>query len=211
MHDHLGLNLNKHAWMTVYLMKTIVWDIDDVLNDSTRIWLEHCWLPAHHDCTLKYENVTENPPHRLLGVTREEYLESLDEFRLSAQAGAMIPEKHLITWFRKKGSGFRHIALTARPRKTVSPALDWMLRYFGNWFQTFSFVPAGRPGEAPGHPDHNKAGFLSWLGKADYFIDDNHENVKAARQLGIAAFLVSRPWNNSGLTLRDILQNELMK
>jgi uncharacterized HAD superfamily protein len=192
-------------------IKTIVWDIDDVLNSSTKTWLENCWLPAHSGCTLKYEDITENPPHRLLGVTREEYLESLDEFRHSSQAEAMIPEKHLINWFREDGSRFRHIALTARPRKTVSPAIEWMLKYFGEWFQTFSFVPAERPGEAPGHPDRDKAGFLKWLGKADYFIDDNHENVKAARHLGIAAFLVSSPWNKSELTLRDIVENKLKK
>jgi hypothetical protein len=192
-------------------MKTIVWDIDDVLNDLTKQWLEKNWLPARPGCTLKYEDITKNPPHHLLGVSMEEYLESLDNFRLSSCASAMIPDAYLITWFRKKGSGFRHIALTARPRKTVSPALDWMLRYFGEWFQTFSFVPAERPGETPGHPDHDKAGFLSWLGKADYFVDDNHENVKSAQHLGIAAFLVSCPWNSGGLTLGDILENELIK
>jgi hypothetical protein len=190
-------------------MKTIIWDIDDVLNDLTKQWLEISWLPSHPGCTLKYEDVTDNPPHLLLGVTREEYLESLDEFRLSSRAGEMMPEIFLINWFRENGSRFRHIALTARPRKTVPPAVDWMLRHFGEWFQTFSFVPAERPGEAPGHPDRDKAGFLSWLDKADYFIDDNDGNVTAAGHLGIATFLVSRPWNNGGLTLENILENGL--
>jgi len=190
-------------------MKTIIWDIDDVLNDSTRTWLENCWRQAHPECTLKIDDLTENPPHRLLGIPKEEYLASLDAFRLSPQARAMVPDAHLIAWFRDNGSRFRHIALTARSRKTVSPAIDWMVLHFGEWFQTFSFVPAERRGEAPGHPDHDKAGFLSWLGKADYFIDDNHENIKAARFLGIEAFLVSRPWNKGGLALRDIVENEL--
>jgi len=190
-------------------MKTIIWDIDDVLNDSTRTWLEKCWLPAHPECALKFENLSENPPHRLLGVTREEYLASLDAFRLSPHAHAMEPDGRLIEWFRKDGSRFRHIALTARPRKTVSPAIDWMLRHFGQWFQTFSYVPAERPGEAPGHPDHDKAGFLSWLGKVDYFIDDNAENVNAARQLGIEALQVAQPWNRGGLSLDRIVSREL--
>jgi hypothetical protein len=190
-------------------MKTIIWDIDDVMNDSARTWLEKCWLPTHPGCMLKFEGLAENPPHRLLGIHKEEYLKSLDEFRLSPQAGAMIPDAHLLEWFRKNGSRFRHIALTARPRKTVSPAIDWMLRYFGQWFQTFSFVPSERPGEAPGHPDNQKNDFLAWLGKADYFIDDNSDNVNAARHLGIAAFLVSRPWNSGGMALGDIVKEEL--
>jgi hypothetical protein len=190
-------------------MKTIIWDIDDVLNDLTQQWLMKSWLPTHPECTLKFEDLTENPPHRLLGTTKEEYLASLDAFRLSPQAHAMVPDAHLIIWFRANGNRFRHIALTARPRKTVSPAIDWMLRHFGEWFQTFSYVPAARPGEAPGHPDTHKAGFLSWLGKIDYFIDDNTENVNAARQLGIAAFQVTQPWNRDGLTLGSITENEL--
>lgn len=190
-------------------MKTIVWDIDDVLNDLTQQWLEKCWLTSHPECTVRFEDLEENPPHRVLGISSAEYLASLDAFRLSPIVGAMLPDALLMTWFRDNGIRFRHIALTARPRKTVSPAIDWMLRYFGEWFQTFSFVPAARPGEAPGHPDHNKAAFLEWLSKADYFIDDNTENVKAARHLGIAAFLVSRPWNSEGLTLGDIVENKL--
>lgn len=27
--------------------KTIAWDVDDVLNDSMRAWLEHCWMWVH--------------------------------------------------------------------------------------------------------------------------------------------------------------------
>jgi len=190
-------------------VKTIIWDIDDVLNDCMRTWLEKCWLPAHPERLMKFEEIRENPPHRLLGVAREEYLASLDAFRLSPQAQAMVPDVHLMAWFRNHGFSFRHIALTARPRKTVSPAIEWVLRHFGEWFQTFSFVPAQRPGDAPGHPDRDKAGFLSWLGKADYFIDDSPENVESAQCLGIAAFLVARPWNKGGLPLWSIVENEL--
>lgn len=191
-------------------MKTIVWDIDDVLNDLTKKWLEKGWLPSHRDCTLKYEDVTENPPHQLLDITKSEYLQSLDEFRLSPQAGTMLPDVNLINWFRKYGLLFRHIALTARPRKTISPAIDWMLRYFGEWFQTFSFIPAERPGEPPGHPDREKREFLSWLGKADYFIDDSVYNVEKAKSFGIQTFLAAQPWNSSNLKIMDIL-NTIMK
>ena len=168
-------------------------------------------MPSHPNCTLTYESVTENPPHRLLGVERGEYLDSLDSFRMSPQAQAMIPETHLLNWFKKKGACFRHIALTARPRKTVSVAVEWVLCHFGEWIQTVSFVPAERPGEPLGHPDRDKGGFLSWLGKAVYFVDDNPGNVTAAKELGIEAFLVSCPWNSGGSALRDIVETGLKK
>jgi hypothetical protein len=187
-------------------MKTIVWDVDDALNDLMKTWFEFSWLPSHPECRLRYENLSENPPDKLLNIERVEYLDSLDRFRLSSQAANMSPDVNVVNWFEKYGTRFRHIALTARPRRTVSPLVEWMMRHFGNWFQTFSFVPSERPGEPPGHPDRNKRDVLSWLAKVDYYIDDSPENVKAAEQLGITAFAVARPWNRSKTMMGEILE-----
>ncbi len=187
-------------------MKTIVWDIDDVLNNFTREWLESCWLPAHPGSRLTYDDLTENPPHQLLGIGRNDYLQSLDQFRLSPRAKAMVPDRYLIDWFRKNGLQYRHIALTARPRKTVNPAFEWVIRHFGEWFQTLSFIPTDRPGEPLAHPDRDKSDFLLWLGKADYFIDDSPGNIAAAKKLNMKAFLVSHPWSREGQALKDILE-----
>ncbi|MBN2124208.1 MAG: hypothetical protein JW821_07940, partial [Deltaproteobacteria bacterium] len=96
-------------------MKTIIWDIDDVLNDMMRTWFEDRWFPSHPGCTLVYDGITENPPHALLGVTLSEYLSSLDEFRLSREAGEMAPVPEVMDWFRTHGERFRHMALTAAP------------------------------------------------------------------------------------------------
>lgn len=186
-------------------MKTIVWDVDDVLNDLMRAWFEGEWRPSHSECRLAYADLKENPPHRLLGVERAEYLDSLDRFRLSAHAENMSPDAVLLKWFEHWGRHFRHIALTARPEQTVYPALKWTLHHFGRWFQTFSFVPSERPGQLSTRSDKSKKDFLVWLGRADYFIDDCPGNVEAAANLGLSSFLVSRPWNNGGLELIDIL------
>jgi FMN phosphatase YigB (HAD superfamily) len=188
-------------------MKTIVWDIDDVLNDLTRAWFETEWLPLHPACRLGYDALNVNPPHALLGVSEAEYLASLDRFRLSPESASREPDKALVTWFRERGDQYRHIALTARPRETVFPALQWLLRHFGAWFQTFGFVPSRRPGQSSGQPDCAKGDYLSWLGKADFFIDDHPKHCRAAQELGIASFLVAQPWNESRSTLRDILES----
>jgi len=186
-------------------MKTIIWDIDDILNDLTRSWLNNAWLPAHPDCPMHYDILTQNPPHNLLGIDKTEYLVSLDTFRLSAKAEEMVPDAHVMEWFSSHGEKFRHIALTARPRGTVAVAIAWVLKHYGKWFQTFSYVPAQRPGEPLGHPDLEKHEFLSWLSKADVFIDDSPHNVEEAGKLGIQSFLAAQPWNNSTYTLIDIL------
>jgi hypothetical protein len=188
-------------------MKTIVWDIDDVLNDLTRAWFETEWLPKHPVCRLGYEALNANPPHELLGVSESEYLQSLDRFRWSPQAASREPDQALVRWFRGCGDQYRHIALTARPTQTVFPALQWLLRHFGAWFQTFGFVPSRRPGQTSGQPERTKGDYLAWLGRADIFIDDHPEHCRAAQQLGIRSFLVAQPWNESRSTLGDILES----
>ena len=187
-------------------MKTIVWDVDDVLNDLTRAWFENEWVPLHPACRLGYHELKTNPPHQLLGVSKEEYLASLDRFRLSQAATSRAPDTALLNWFRAHGDQYRNIALTARPRETVCPALQWLLGHFGEWFQTVAFVPSERPGQSFRQPDRSKADYLAWLGKADFLIDDTAENCSAAEKLGIRSFLVAQPWNESRLSMRDILK-----
>jgi hypothetical protein len=160
----------------------------------------------HPDCRLGYHELKTNPPHELLGVSKEEYLASLDRFRLSPDAASRAPDNALVDWFRAHGDQYRHIALTARARETVCPVLQWLLGHFGEWFQTFGFVPSKRPGQSSGQPDRGKGDYLAWLGKADFFIDDSPDNCLAAEKLGIGSFLVAQPWNESRLTIRDILK-----
>ena len=59
-------------------LKTIAWDVDDVLNNLMRAWFEEKWLIDHPECNLLYEGLTENPPHRLLETNVDNYLKSLD-------------------------------------------------------------------------------------------------------------------------------------
>lgn len=188
------------------MMKTIVWDIDDVLNDLTRTWFKLVWSKENPGTSMKYEQLSENPPDKLLGIERREYLASLDEFRLSPEADAMQPDTEVLKWFDTWGDKYRHLALTARPIRTVSPAVAWLMRNYGEWFQTVSFVPSSRPDENPRQPDRSKSDFLAWLGKADYFIDDHAQNVAGTTGLGIRAFLVAQPWNDSSLGLNEILK-----
>jgi hypothetical protein len=187
-------------------MKTIVWDIDDVLNDLMRSWFEISWKKDHAGTSIIYADIKENPPHKFLGMDELEYLISLDKFRLSPEAAEMKPDRAVLGWFKDDGASYRHIALTARPIKTVAPAVKWLMRHYGEWFQTVSFVPSKRPDEQPRQPDKSKADFLSWIGRVDYFIDDLDRHVNEAAGLGIRSFLVAQPWNDSKLRLTEILE-----
>jgi len=187
-------------------MKVIVWDVDDVLNDLMKNWLE--WFRKMKNIKITYDEITENPPHKILNISLEEYQQSLDKFRLSEYYQKMPPVKEVFMWFEKYGHKFRHIALTATPLQSAPSTAQWVLRHFGKWIRTFHFVPSKRNEVIPEY-EKDKSDFFKWFIKADVFIDDNPENVDKAKKVGINAWLWKRPWNRATKDWNEIL-NELI-
>ncbi|HOS40467.1 MAG TPA: hypothetical protein PLG31_12080 [Spirochaetota bacterium] len=187
-------------------MLTIAWDVDDVLNDLMRTWFEAEWLTRYPLCEISYNDISENPPHGLLGVSREEYLCSLDRFRQSDAYLAMEPVGPVMEWFRSYGERFRHIAVTAVPRTAAHRSAQWVVGRFGDWIRTFHFVPSARPGATIPAYDRGKGEFLRWLGRADVFIDDDEGNIASADGLDVRCLLFPRPWNGAaGKTIEEAL------
>jgi phosphoglycolate phosphatase-like HAD superfamily hydrolase len=187
-------------------MLTIVWDIDDVLNDLMRSWFTQAWLPTHSGCLLAYSEITENPPVNVLGISRSEYLESLDVFRVSELAQRMQPNPHVLDWLQSYGSEYRHVALTARPLQSAPHAAEWLFRHFGAYMRTFGIVPTRLAASEPSY-DRDKAEFLRWLGKADVLVDDSEENIIAAEKLGVCGVLYPQAWNGCRQTVQEVLQS----
>ena len=187
-------------------MLTLAWDVDDVLNDLMRTWLEVWWRPQHRGCTLKYKDIKENPPHQLLGIELDEYLQSLDEFRLSGCYEQMQPNPEVLKWFEKDGSAFRHIAVTSVPRVAGPISSSWVIRHFGDWIRTLHFVPSARRDHVLPEYDTTKADCLKRLNPVDIFIDDSEHHLMGLTKTGIRYFLVSRPWNTSTLKTQDLLR-----
>jgi hypothetical protein len=185
-------------------MKTIVWDVDDVLNTLLATWLETAWRPTHPSCTVTCAQLTENPPQRLLGITAAEYRQSLDEFRLN-RFGQLHPVAEIVAWFETHGGNFRHIALTATPLHTAPGSAAWVMRHFGRWIRTFAVVPSPRPDDLGPAYDRSKADYLRWWGQADILVDDHPAHVIAAQKLGLTGLLVVQPWNQNGLTTSQLL------
>ena len=175
-------------------MLTIAWDVDDVLNDLMRTWLEQEWRPRHAGCRVSYDELRANPPHDVLGVSLPEYLESLDEFRRTRYP-ELAPVLEAAAWFERHGEAYRHIAVTAVPMECAPLSAAWVMRHFGRWIRSFHVVPSKRPGIKLPAYDNTKQDFLGWLGKADIFVDDHTANVDAARRAGLRALLMPRPWN----------------
>ena len=190
-------------------MVNIVWDRDDVLNDLMRCWLERWWKPAHPECKVCYEDLTENPPHRILGVSLEKYLASLDEFRLSDQAAMVEPDPEVLAWFKRYGHLHRHMVLSATSLETAPAAAAWTFRHFGAWIRSFHLIPALRDNQPIPQYDADKGAYLHWLGKGDVLVDDSPINLESARRYGTTGVLVPRPWNSADGGINDVLERLL--
>lgn len=186
-------------------MKTIVWDIDDVLNDLMRVWLEEFWLGDASKKRISYAEIKENPPQRLLAVDKKEYLASLDDFRLSGRYNRLKPIEEIKAWFTANGSKCRHVALTRVPVAVAHISAGWVMKNFGSWIRSFHFIPSWRAGENPPAYDENKGTYLDYFGKADLLIDDTLENIAAAQKAGVRTLIFPRPWNESKLTVAQAL------
>lgn len=186
-------------------MKTIVWDVDDVLNNLMQEWFEKWWLPSRKDCPIQYNQIKENPPCKLLGINNFEYLTSLDEFRLSDLGKNMAPIPEVLTWFHQHGECCRHIALTSTPLKTARISAAWVMRHFGFWIRSFNFVPSLRENDCFPVYDASKQEYLRWWGRADILVEDDSRNADAARTLGIETIIIPRPWNSCQATIAEAL------
>jgi len=184
---------------------TIVWDVDDVLNDLTWCWFHECWLPHHPGCAVTYAEIHQNPPHELLGVGLEEYLASLDAFRLSERARHLTPNPAIARWLLEHGEPFRHMALTARPLAFAGGAAEWVFRHFGAHIRCYGVVPTRLDPAAPVY-DRDKADFLRWFREADYFIDDAEANIAAVAGLGVKTILFPQAWNGATHSVDDALK-----
>jgi hypothetical protein len=191
-------------------MQTIVWDVDDVLNNLMHAWFTGAWMKEHPEWEIGYSGLTENPPHFVLGVAREHYLASMDAFRKTEPGIHLTPNAEVLDWFRQCGSRFRHIALTARPLETAPEVASWVMRHFGSWIRCFGIVPT-RVGDNVPMYDRGKGDYLRWLGKGDVLVDDGEENLDQATALGLRAVTWPQPWNRSTQDTTSTLLELTMK
>ena len=187
------------------LRPTVVWDVDDVLNDLMASWLEQAWAPAHPDQPVAYAQVLANPPHELLGIDRGAYLASLDDFRTGDGYAAMLPNPRILAWLDVNGECCHHVALTATALGAAPSTSAWVLRHFGRWIREFAFVPADRPGEDLPRFDADKGAWLARLGVPAVLVDDGPANLAAATAAGAATIRWPQPWNSGTGSQEDAL------
>jgi len=186
-------------------MKTVIWDVDDVLNDLMDAWLQTWWRPSHPDCGLTPAGLTANPPHGLLQIPLDQYLASLDAFRDSPRGRDLDPSPLCLAWFARHGHLARHLALTAVPLWAAPLSAAWVMRHFGRWIRFFSVVPSARPGDEAPVIHRTKAEAMAMLRGPLLFVDDHPHHIAAARAIGVDAYLFPRPWDDATGTAAQTL------
>ena len=183
----------------------LVWDIDDVLNQ----FMLHCLPRFPSQRQLRYEELTVNPPHELLGISKEQYLATLDASR--ADLYQIPPRPEIMSFFDRHGAKFHHAAVSAVPLQFAPCSAQWLLSHFGKWIQSFIFIPSPRPGmNMLSQQFHTKGEALKSLNSEAILIDDAPANVLDANKNGFEARLFPAPWNeNRKLSINDFLNNLL--
>lgn len=179
--------------------------MDDVLNSLMLEWFTFHQSQIDPFKKINYKQIIQNPPNEIFNLRKNEYFSSLDQFRNSEKGKNLKPNQIIVDWLINEGENFRHIALTARPLNTIPVLSEWLFKYFGNWIRMFAFVPSHRECENIVKYDEKKAEFLQWLDKADFFIDDNWDNVRMAKEIGVRSFLYPQSWNGGEMTIQEIL------
>ena len=188
-------------------MKTIVWDVDDVLNDLMRLWLEDYQQKHSLKKKLFLKDITENPPLRMIKTSLNEYHRSIDAFRLSGIYGSMEPLRDVVNWFKDHGNRARHIALSSVPLKAAHLSAKWVFENFGQWIRTYHFVPSKRYNEKIPCYDGGKTDYLKWMNRSDIIVvDDNEPSIKGALDLGLKGIIFPRPWNKAEKSIKETLE-----
>lgn len=185
-------------------MKTICWDVDDVLNSLMQEWFDHTYRTAQSSIGITYSDLTSNPPHEILGITLDEYIASIDAFRREHDS-SLEPNWRLLEWFHSRGARYRHIALTARPLSETPRIAEWVFRFFGNYIRTFSVVPSRMDPKCTRY-DVSKGGFLKWFGRVYMMVDDSTHNLSFAQHCGVYPVLFPQPWNSSKENVEEMIE-----
>ena len=187
----------------------ILWDVDDVLNDLTRLCAENV-LPRHYP-GCEWNVFRHNPPLPELGCSREEYVVYLDECR-EKFTGTMVPQPEVLEFFQEHGRKFKSLALSAAPMTMAPRSAEWVLRHFGQWIQGVLFVPSPRQGYlVQSAMFSSKAEAVRMLG--GILVDDAPGNIGPVLADGGRALAFPAPWNENkdmsreeffGLLLKEI-------
>ena len=172
-----------------------IWDVDDVLNNLTKDFINYI-TPS-----IPYETILNPNIHDSLGLSQDDYLYELDNFRRREYLN-LKPNLDL-TNFIKSRKNSMHYVLTSVPHEFIEISFCWVKRNFDKTFFGYLFAPSRRENgnlKMPIKRDHLNN--LNLFGRKTFFIDDNPYNFINIDNTSITKVLWPQPWNSSGKSLK---------
>lgn len=189
-------------------MLNICFDCDDVLNSLMQNYLDWMYMTDEYKGPkISYEQIVQNPPHDILGISELKYRQTLHKFRFMMYH-TLQPNQEILNWFYQYGEKAHFSVLTSAFRDCIPITTKWIFENFSQWVRTFAFVPSKVSNDDINIIyDNNKA---DWLVRnhVDIFIDDSLKNifqVKARSDNKIDCYLVKQPWND-GMEIGNVLK-----
>lgn len=185
-------------------MLNIAIDIDDTLNNLMQVWLLHYNL--QRGTLFKFEDLKVNPPHEILGITKKDYINNLDKFKINYY-NKVIVNKKFWWWFDINGTKANFIAITSTSMETVSESSKWLFNCFGEWIRNYVVIPNHTDKYHEYKYFQSKAQWMDWFGKVDIYIDDNEKSIKQVNEIcpKVKTICIKQPWN-SGLETKRVLE-----
>jgi hypothetical protein len=186
----------------------IVWDIDSVLNNFEEEWFLYYKSINHEKYkNLFFNDIVDNPPHNILGITKEEYLESLNYFRKYCMH-TVKPNMSVLDWLNVYGSKINSSVLTSALYPSLEESAYWLFSNYKRYIRSYTVIPSYINKENAIIYDETKLDFLKKTRNVDIFIDDNEKTINSVKEFlpHIKVFCPKQPWNN-GVKIETILND----
>lgn len=175
-------------------MKTICWDVDNVLNNLIEEWLIYYkYVNLGKYDHIKFNQLLHYNLYNSLNITEKEFIESLDYFTINYYK-TLKPNKVILNWFTLYGHLTHNIVLTAFPLRYIEISAQWVLKYYGQWIRSYAFTPLEIREDTIIY-DKTKSDYINRMGNIDIFIEDSEKNILNSQATN--NLILKRPWNNS--------------
>jgi uncharacterized HAD superfamily protein len=179
------------------LITTIALDLDDVV---------YPYFPniiAFHNekygTNLTYKDCTSYELNKVWGGTEEEAIRKVKEFQETELFKKMLPHEECIRIIKDLSKRRKLISVTARPETMRQETLESLEKHLPACINQVYFTNEW----AETGIKRRKAEICLEVG-AKLIIEDSYKNASECADMGIHAILISRPWNQSTETHRNL-------
>jgi len=165
---------------------TLTFDLDDVLCDVTRPFVE--WSKERFQTDFEFEDIIADNIHELSGITKGEEFDRWLMFFESPMYMDIVPDPEALMVLERLKDEFRIVIISARNPKFQPFAQPWLKKNLDGLYDEVIFIK-------------NKDGSKKTKGEicksveSVLHVDDEPHHYVACKSNGIKFILFTAPWN----------------